>query len=124
MREDAALFVDAIGSRIAKAGQMGILQGLGADAKLQKGVETALAKDFIDTQLPILGVAEGILNEVFGGGINIKQYLEKNPRALPYILKLAGNFMGGAGIQGLKGLGVNIPMGNMRNNGQRLSAYG
>jgi len=105
MREDIVAVIDAVGSRIAKAGQMGILQGLGADAKLQKGVESAVAKDLIDAKLPLLG----LVDDVLGGGLNIKDYLIKNPRALPYVMKLAGSLTQGLGVDLRQLMGNNSP---------------
>jgi len=99
MREDLALLIDAFGSRIAKSLKMSFLQGLGAQAKIEKGLKGAMAQDIIENKMPLLNLAGDIL------GFNTKQYIAKHPDALGQIIQLAGPLLQGGGLGALMGKG-------------------
>jgi len=73
---------------------------LSADAKLDKGLESAMAKDFIEEKIPFIDLIDEFT------GLNTKKYLTKNPRAMfslmkqPGVQNLLGKFMGNNGAQG------------------------
>jgi len=92
MREDLAMVIDAFGSRIAKSLKMSLLQGMGAQAKIEKGLKGAIAQDVIENKMPLLNLAGDIL------GFNTKQYISKHPDALGQIFQLVAPLMQGQGI--------------------------
>ena len=87
--------VDLLGSRLFQSAKMSALQGLSVDSKLEKGLKGAFAKDIIDQKLPILNLLGDFM------GVNVKQYVAKNPDALmqllamPQVQGFLGKFMGG-----------------------------
>ena len=95
MREDLALVIDAFGQRMAQGIKMSFLQGLGAQAKIEKGLKGAMAQDIIENKLPLLNLAGDIL------GFNTKQYIAKHPDALGQIIQLAAPLLQGGGLQGI-----------------------
>jgi len=72
---------------------------LSADAKLDKGLESAMAKDFIEEKIPFIDLIDEFT------GLNTKKYLTKNPRAMfslmkqPGVQNLIAKFMGNNGAQ-------------------------
>jgi len=109
IREDAALLIDAFGSRVFQSAKMSAIQGLGADAKLEKGLESAITQDIIEDKFPLIEMAGDF------AGINVKKYLVKNPRAISQLLKLAGPY-----LPQLKALGQ--PQSQIKGNG--VGGYG
>jgi hypothetical protein len=95
IREDVASLIDAFGSRMAQGIKMSFLQGLGAQAKIEKGLKGAMAQDIVENKMPLLNLAGDIL------GFNTKQYIAKHPDALGQLLQLAGPYLGNLGA--LKG---------------------
>lgn len=91
MREDITMVIDAFGSRIAKSFKMSLLQGLGANAKIEKGLKGAMMQDIVEEKMPLLNLAGDLL------GFNTKQYLAKHPDAIMQLAPLAQKFMGGKG---------------------------
>jgi len=101
IREDLATLIDAFGSRMAKSLKMSFLQGLGANAKIEKGMKGAMAQDIIENKMPLLNLAGDIL------GFNTKQYISKHPEALGQLIQLAGPLLQGGKLNlgGLMGQG-------------------
>jgi hypothetical protein len=97
IREDVMSVIDAFGSRMAQSLKMSFLQGLGAQAKIEKGLKGAMAQDIIENKLPLLDLAGDIL------GFNTKQYITKHPEALGQIIQLAGPLLQGGGLSNLMG---------------------
>lgn len=89
IREDLAALIDAFGSRMAKSVQMSIFQGMGAQAKIDKGLKGAMSQDIIDEKMPLLNLAGEIL------GFNTKQYISKHPEAIMQLIPMAKGLMGG-----------------------------
>jgi len=106
IRDDLLSLIDAFGSRIAKSLKMSMLQGLGAQAKIDKGLKGALAQDIVEKQMPLLELAGDVL------GFNTKQYISKHPEALGQLLQLAGPYLKGVNLGNL-GQGHNSPQGNV-----------
>jgi len=102
MDERIVLAIDTFGSRMAQSLRMSFLQGLGADAKLEKGLEGAMALDIVENKMPLLNLAGDIF------GFNTKKYIAKNPRALGQLLKLAAPYL------------QNFNLGSMGNNDQTM----
>jgi hypothetical protein len=94
IREDVASLIDAFGSRMAQGIKMSFLQGLGAQAKVEKGLKGALAQDIVENKMPLLNLAGDIL------GFNTKQYIAKHPDALGQLLQLAGPYLGNLNLGG------------------------
>ena len=115
MREDLAMVVDAFGSRMAKSIRMSFLQGLGANAKIEKGLKGALATDIVENKMPLLNLASDVL------GFNTKQYISKHPEALGQLLHLAAPLLQGNGLGNLLGGGQPQPQ---RNNSHGVSKFG
>ena len=84
MDERIVAVIDAVGSRLFQSAKMSMLQGLSVNAKLDKGLEEALAKDIIEDKLPLLDAGAGLLKDFTG--YNVKKYITKNPRALVQLL--------------------------------------
>jgi len=76
--------IDAIGSRFAQSAKMSVLQGLGAQAKIEKGLAGALAQDVVEKKLPLLELASDFM------GFNTKKYIAEHPQALGQLAQLAG----------------------------------
>jgi len=89
IREDLAMLIDAFGSRMAKSLKMSFLQGLGAQAKIDKGIKGAMAMDVVENKMPILNLIGDVL------GFNTKKYISQHPEALaqliPYVQGLMQN---------------------------------
>jgi len=92
-----ALVLDGLSKRFAQtlfqSFKMSNLQGLGASAKLDKGLKAAFAKDIINEKMPWLSALEHF------AGINVKSYITKNPDAAlsllsnPKVQQIIGGFM-------------------------------
>jgi len=95
MREDLAMVIDGFGSRIAKSLKMSFLQGLGANAKIEKGLKGAMAQDIVENKMPLLNLAGDIL------GFNTKQYIAKHPDALGQLIQLARPLLQGGNLGSL-----------------------
>jgi len=95
--ERLGVLVKAIGSTFAQSAKMSLLQGLGAQAKLDKGLKEAISKDIIEEKFPLFDVGAGFLEDFTG--FNVKQYITKNPQAIPQLVKLAGPLLGMKGSQ-------------------------
>ena len=87
IREDAALFIDALGSRVSKSFRMNFLQGLGAQAKIEKGLKSAMTQDIIDQKMPIINLIGEFV------GINTKQYISKHPEAIAQLGQIAAPYL-------------------------------
>jgi len=87
MREDLVMVIDGFGSRIAKSLKMSLLQGLGAEAKIEKGLKSAITQDVLDNKAPLLGMALDMM------GINTKQYIAKHPEAIGQLAQIAAPYM-------------------------------
>jgi len=87
--------ITGVGQTMMQSFKMSTLQGLSVNSKLEKGLKGAFAKDIIDNKLPIANLLGDIV------GVNVKQYVAKNPDALMQLLgmpqvqgllgKLSGN---------------------------------
>jgi len=97
IREDIVSLIDAFGSRMAKSLKMSFLQGLGANAKIEKGLKSAMAQDIIEEKMPLLNLAGDIL------GFNTKQYISKHPDALGQLIQLAGPLLQGGNLGSIMG---------------------
>ena len=117
IREDAALLIDAFGSRIAQSAKMSMIQGLGAQAKIDKGLKGAMAQDIVENKMPIINLIGDVL------GFNTKQYISKHPEALGQIAQIAAPYLQGKGlnVQSLMGGGMS-PSQPQGNNG--VGGYG
>lgn len=107
MDERIVMFIDAFGSRVAQSLKMSFLQGLGADAKLSKGLKTAMTQDILDEKVPLLNLGLEIAGDVVG--YNVKRYVTKNPEAIGQLISLVAPGVAKAG-------GLNALLG--KNNGQ------
>jgi len=103
IREDLASLIDAFGSRIAKSLKMSFLQGLGAEAKIEKGLKSAITQDVLDNKAPLLGMALDMV------GINTKQYISKHPEAIGQLAQIAAPYMKNLNLEKLMGQGHNSP---------------
>lgn len=79
--------IDAFGSRIATSLKMSLLQGLGAQSKITKGVKGAMAADIIENKMPILNLVGDVL------GFNTKQYISKHPEAIAQLMPYLQRFI-------------------------------
>lgn len=91
--------IDAFGSRIAQSLKMSLLQGLGAQAKIDKGMKGAMAADIVENKMPILNLIGDFL------GFNTKKYISKHPEALAQLMPLLQNMTSGKG----RGVGQSNP---------------
>lgn len=109
IRADVVSLIDAFGSRMAKSLKMSFLQGMGATAKIEKGLKGAIAQDIIEEKMPLLNLAGDIL------GFNTKQYIAKHPDALGQLIQLAGPLLQGGNLGSLMKGGA--PKMQSQNNG-------
>lgn len=89
IREDLAMIIDAFGSRVAKSFKMSMLQGLGAQAKIEKGLKSAITQDIVDKKMPIVNLIGEFM------GINTKQYISKHPEAIAQLGQIAAPYLKG-----------------------------
>ena len=75
--------LEALGSSLAKSMKFSFLGSLSGQARLEKGLKSALTQDLIDNQMPILNLLGDFL------GINTKKYIAKHPEAF---MQLAQQF--------------------------------
>lgn len=87
IREDVALLIDAFGSRVSKSFRMNFLQGLGANAKIEKGLKSAITQDIIEEKMPIINLIGEFM------GINTKQYIAKHPEAIAQLGQIAAPYL-------------------------------
>jgi len=95
-----------LGSNIAQSIKMSFLQGLGANAKIEKGLQGAMALDVVENKMPVINLIGDFL------GFNTKQYISKNPQAIGQILRMAGPLL------------KNFNLGNLGNNGTQGTRSG
>jgi len=76
--------LEALGSSLAKSMKFSFLGSLSGQARLEKGLKSALTQDLIDNQMPILNLLGDFL------GINTKKYIAKHPEAF---MQLAQQFL-------------------------------
>lgn len=76
--------LEALGSSLSKSLQMSFLGKLSGQARLEKGLKSAMTQDLIDNQMPILNLIGDFL------GINTKKYIAKHPEAF---MQLAQQFL-------------------------------
>ena len=79
--------IDLAGSRMFQSAKMSAIQGLGAQAKIEKGLQGAFAADIIENKMPILD----LIGEF--AGINVKKYITKHPQAIAQIVQMFGPMM-------------------------------
>lgn len=91
IREDIGALLKVAGTTMFQSAKMSMLQGLGANAKLEKGLKGAMAQDILEEKMPLLNLAGDLL------GFNTKQYLAKNPDLIMQLAPLAQKFLGGKG---------------------------
>ena len=111
IRQDVALLIDGFGSRVAKSLKMSLLQGLGANAKIEGGLKAAMIEGAITNQMPLLKLAA----EIFG--IPVEKYLKKHPDAMMQLAPMAQQLMGNKGGFDIKSLlggspQINQPQGH------------
>ena len=98
--------IDAFGSRIAQSLKMSFLGNVSGNARLEKGLKGAFAKDIVDNKLPILNLLGDFM------GYNVKSYVAKNPDALmqlismPQVQGILGKYLGVAGKGNSPGIGT------------------
>ena len=86
--------ITGAGASMMKSAKMGLLGHLSGNARLEKGLKGAIAKDILDNKMPLLS----LVGDFFG--YNVKQYVGKNPDALmqlismPQVQGLMANVMG------------------------------
>ena len=98
--------IDGIGSRMFQSAKMSMLGGLSGDARLEKGLKSAITQDIIEEKFPLLDAGAGLLNEFTG--FNVKKYITKNPEALMQLIGMAQkNGINLAGLMGNNGAGSN-----------------
>lgn len=107
IREDIVSLIDAFGSRMGQHIKMSFLQGLGANAKIEKGLKGAMAQDIVEEKMPIIHLIGDVL------GFNTKQYISKHPEALGQLIKIGAPLLQGQGLN----LGSMIPGQPLQNNG-------
>ena len=76
--------LEALGSSLAKSMKFSFLGSLSGQARLEKGLKSALTQDLVDNQMPILNLLGDFL------GINTKKYIAKHPEAF---MQLAQQFL-------------------------------
>ena len=76
--------LEALGSSLAKSMKFSFLGSLSGQARLEKGLKSALTQDLVDNQMPILNLIGDFL------GINTKKYIAKHPEAF---MQLAQQFL-------------------------------
>ena len=95
--------ISAIGQTMFQSAKMSFLQGMSVDSKLEKGLNGAMALDVVEKKMPLLNLAGDFL------GINTKDYVKKNPKALFQLVgmlnkasggNLLSQFLGNNGAQG------------------------
>ena len=87
--QKTAVFIKAVSGALGQSLKMSVLGSLSGPARLEKGLKKAFTEDIIDQKLPILNLIDGI------AGVNVKNYITKNPEALGQILQLAGPLLSG-----------------------------
>ena len=100
MDERLVKLIDGFGSRIAQSLRMSFLQGLGANAKIEKGLQGAMTADIIDKKMPIVN----LIGDIFG--IETTKYITKHPNAIGQLVSMAGPML------------PKFLQGMMKNNGQ------
>lgn len=70
------------GASMMKSAKMGFLGQLSGQARLEKGLKGAMAKDIVDNKMPLLSLVGDFL------GYNVKQYIGKNPDALMQLVSM------------------------------------
>jgi len=76
--------LEALGSSLSKSLKFSFLGSLSGQARLEKGLKSAITQDLIDNQMPILNLIGDFL------GINTKKYIAKHPEAF---MQLAQQFL-------------------------------
>lgn len=76
--------LEALGSSLSKSLKFSFLGSLSGQARLEKGLKSAMTQDLIDNQMPILNLIGDFL------GINTKKYIAKHPEAF---MQLAQQFL-------------------------------
>lgn len=102
-----ALVIDGLSKRLGQSFfqsfKMSGLQGLGASAKIEKGLKTAMTQDVIDEKMPLLNLAGEFL------GLNTKQYISKHPEALMQLANLAAPYLSKMRFGKNNSPGSNVP---------------
>ena len=105
--------IDGVGSRMFQSAKMSMLGGLSGDARLEKGLKSAITQDIIEEKFPLLDAGAGILKEFTG--FNVKKYITKNPEALMQLIGMAQkNGINFAGFMGNNGAEGGIPPSQSR----------
>jgi len=73
--------IEALGSTIAKSLKFSVLGSISGQARLEKGLKSAMTQDLIDNQMPILNLIGDFL------GINTKKYIAKHPEAFLQLMQ-------------------------------------
>lgn len=107
MDERIVMFIDAFGTRVAQSLKMSFLQGMGVDAKLSKGLKTAMTQDILEEKMPLLNLGLDVAGDMTG--YNVKKYITKNPEAIGQLFSMIAPGIAKAG-------GINALMG--KNNGR------
>ena len=76
--------IEALGSSVAKSLKFSLLGSISGQARLEKGLKSALTQDIIDQNMPILNLIGDFL------GINTKKYIAKHPEAFIQLLQHFG----------------------------------
>ena len=73
--------IESLGSSIAKSLKFSVLGSISGQARLEKGLKSAITQDLIDNQMPILNLIGDFL------GINTKKYIAKHPEAFMQLMQ-------------------------------------
>jgi len=73
--------IEALGSTIAKSLKFSVLGSISGQARLEKGLKSAMTQDLIDNQMPILNLIGDFL------GVNTKKYIAKHPEAFLQLMQ-------------------------------------
>jgi len=74
--------IETLGSSLSKSLQMSFLGKLSGQARLEKGLKSAIAQDVIEQKAPLLNLIGDFL------GVNTKQYIAKHPEAFMQIAQM------------------------------------
>lgn len=88
LKQEAVEAIPIVSSKVAESMKYSIMGKQSGDARLEKGMNEALVSDVVNQKNPMIGM-------IMDNFPQAKEYLAKNPNALPQILKLLERFGGG-----------------------------
>ena len=114
VEERLGRLLGVVGQTMFQSAKMSMLGGLSGDARLEKGLKSAISQDIIEEKFPLLDAGAGILGEFTG--FNVKKYITKNPEALMQLIGVAQK--NGINLAGL--MGNNGAQGPGQSNSERM----